>query len=136
MNTDPSILDLLRQLRDDTAELVREELRLAKTEISEKASRAGRNVAYLALGALIASAALVILMIAFGYLLAGVFIDQGLSAPSGTFLGFLVVALLVAGVGAVLISKAIKSLASDSLAPTRTARSLQEDKQWAKDKLS
>ncbi len=136
MNTDPSILDLLRQLRDDTAELVREEVRLAKTEISEKASRAGRNVAYLAIGAFIASAALVILMIAFGYLLAGVFIDQGLSAASATFLGFLVVALVVAGGAAVLINKALKSLANDSLAPTRTARSLQEDKQWAKDKLS
>ena len=68
--------------------------------------------------------------------LAGVFIDQGLSAASATFLGFLVVALVVAGGAAVLINKALKSLANDSLAPTRTARSLQEDKQWAKDKLS
>jgi uncharacterized membrane protein YqjE len=136
MNQDPSILDLLRQLRDDTAELVREEMRLAKTEMSEKLARAGRNVGYLALGGFVASSALVILLIAFGYLLAGVFADQGISAGNASFLGFLVVALVVAGIAAALVMKSLKALANDSIAPTRTARSLQEDKQWAKDKLS
>jgi uncharacterized membrane protein required for colicin V production len=135
MNSDPSILDLLRQLRDDTGELIREEVRLAKTEISEKLARAGRNVAYLSIGGLIASSALVILLIAFGNLLSGVFIDRGLSVGTGTFLGFLVVALVVAGIAAAMVMKSLKALANDSLAPTRTARSLQEDKQWAKDKL-
>jgi hypothetical protein len=123
-------------LRDDTATLVREEVRLAKTEIGENVGRAGRNVAYVAAGALVASSTLVILLMACGYLLAGVFVRQGLSTSSATSAGFLVVALLAATAAATLVNKGLKALANDSLAPTRTARSLQEDKQWAKDKLS
>lgn len=136
MSADPSIIDLLRQLRDDTATLVREEVRLAKTEMVEKLSRAGRNVAYLAVGGLIASSALGMLLMAFGYLLAGVFLKQGYNSGTATFLGFLVVALIVAAIAAAMVAKSFKALANDSLAPTRTTRSLQEDKQWAKDKLS
>jgi hypothetical protein len=136
MNPDQSILDLLRQLRDDTATLVREEVRLAKAEIGENLARAGRNVTYVAIGALVASSTLVILLMACGYLLAGLFANQGLSTATATFTGFLVVALVAAGIAAALVTKGLKALANDSLAPTRTARSLQEDKQWAKDKLS
>jgi len=136
MNPDQSILDLLRQLRDDTSTLVREEVRLAKAEIGENLSRAGRNVAYLAVGALIASSALAMLLMSFGYLLAGLFLKQGYSQATSTFLGFLVVAIIVAVVAAALVAKSLKALANDPLAPTRTARSLQEDKQWAKEKLS
>jgi hypothetical protein len=136
MNPDQSIIDLLRQLRDDTATLVREEVRLAKTEIGENLGRASRNVAYVAAGALIASSTLVILLMACGYLLAGVFFRQGLSNSSATSAGFLVVALVAAAAAATLVNKGLKALANDSLTPTRTARSLQEDKQWAKDKLS
>lgn len=136
MTPDTSILDLLRQLRDDTATLVREEVRLAKTEMGEKLSRAGRNVAYLVLGALVASSALGMLLMSLGYLLAGVFLKEGHTSAMSAFLGFLVVAIFVAIVAALLIARSLKALANDSLAPTRTVRSLEEDKQWAKEKLS
>jgi hypothetical protein len=135
MNADTSILELLRQLRDDTAALVREEMRLAKTEMAEKLGRAGRHLAYLAAGGAIAAAALVMLLMAFGSFLTSIFIERGLSAGASPFLGFGIVALLAAAVAVLLVMRSVKALSSDSLAPTRTARSLQEDARWAKDKM-
>jgi hypothetical protein len=138
MNGDPNpnIADLLRQLRDDTTALVREELRLAKTEAAEKLSYLGRNVGYMAAGGLIGLAGLIILLSSFGYLLADLFERRGMSPGMSAFLGFLILAIIVAIIGGALIMKAIKALKSEPVAPTRTVQSLQEDKQWAQRKIS
>lgn len=136
MNSDPNLADLLRQLRDDTTLLVREELALAKTEMSEKLSRTARNIACLVIGGLVASSTLLLVLMALGHLLAGFFMRQGMDPFLSTFCGFLIVAAVVGGLAAVLISNALKSLANESVIPERTARSLQEDKQWAQNKMS
>ena len=49
-NEQSGIVDLLKILRDDTTTLVRDEISLAKTEISEKIASTSRNVGYLAAG--------------------------------------------------------------------------------------
>lgn len=136
MNSFVEIPALLRQLRDDTAELVREEVALAKTEISEKAARTGRNVAYLAVGALIGSSALLLLLIAVSYLLAEIFARQGMDAGTAVFAGFLIVAVLAGIASAVIVTKAAKDLGGHSIKPDRTVQSLRENKQWAQSKMS
>ena len=136
MNTDGNISDLLRQLRDDTTGLVREEVLLAKTEISEKLTVAGRNVAYLAVGGIIGLSALLLLLMSLSYLLAQVLIGQGVDPGLAGFLGFLIVAAVVGIISAVLISKAIKTFESQSIKPDKTVRSLREDKQWAQSRIS
>ncbi len=135
MNADPNIGDLLRQLRDDTTSLVREEVALARTEIGEKLSRTGRNTAYLAVGGLVASSALLLILMALGHLLAGLFMREGMDPGIAAFCGFLIVAIIAGGAAAMMISKALKALANESVIPERTARSLQEDKQWAQSKM-
>jgi Putative Actinobacterial Holin-X, holin superfamily III len=62
INEPSSIVDLLKNLRDDTTTLVRDEISLAKTEMSEKIASSSRNVGYLAAGALVAYAALILLL--------------------------------------------------------------------------
>ncbi len=62
MNEESSIVYLLKKLRDDTTTLVRDEISLAKTEISEKIASTSRNVGYLAVGALVAYAALLLIL--------------------------------------------------------------------------
>ena len=57
-----SIVYLLKKLRDDTTALVHDEISLAKTEISEKIASTARNVSYLAIGALVAYAALILIL--------------------------------------------------------------------------
>ena len=58
-----NILDLVKSLRDDTSGLSRDEVALAKTEIGEKIATASRNVGYLAVGALVAYAGVIFLLV-------------------------------------------------------------------------
>ena len=136
MNGEPNIADLIRKLRDDTLSLVSEEAALAKTEISEKLSRTSRNLGYLAAGALIASSALLLVFMSFGFLLGELFVRRNYDPGMAAFLGFIIIGLLVGAVSAALIAKALNSLGTDSIKPEKTVRSLQEDKQWAQSKLS
>jgi hypothetical protein len=62
-NEQSSIVYLLKNLRDDTTTLVRDEISLAKTEISDKIASTARNVGYLAAGALVAYAALIMILL-------------------------------------------------------------------------
>lgn len=136
MNSEPNIASLLRQLRDDTTSLVREEIVLAKTEISEKVAYTSHQVAYLAVGALVGSSALLLLLMSLGYLLTEIFLRQGVNPGTAAFLGFLIVAVVIGIISAALISKAIKGLRNEPVTPDRTVQSLREDKQWAQSKLS
>lgn len=136
MNGEHNIVDLLRQLRDDTTTLVREELALAKTELSEKLSFTSRNVGYLAAGALIATSALLLVLMSLSYLIAEFFMREGMNPGMSAFLGFLIVAILVGIVSWIMISKALDRLGHGSVKPDRTVQSLREDKQWAQRKMS
>ena len=136
MNGETHIVDLVRKLRDDTFSLVSEEVALAKTEISEKLARTGRNIGFLAAGALIASSALMLLFMSLGFLLGDLFERRGSEPCMAAFLGFLIIALIVGVISAILISKALNSLRTDSIKPQKTVQSLREDKQWAQRKLT
>lgn len=136
MNTDPGIADLLRQLRDDTTGLVREEIQLAKTEAGEKARRIGRNIAYLGVAGLVGSSALLLVLVGAANWLVDAFIDGGMDPGVANFVGFLTVALVAAGAAGVLASKGVAALSAESTRLNRTARSLREDKQWAQNKIS
>ena len=127
----PNLVDLLKQLRDDTTELVREEVALAKTEMSEKATVFSRNAAFLAAGALIGYSALMILLLAISSLLTQFFISEGFREWTATFLGLLIVGALIGALSAALISKGLKQLKGKTLAPEKTIETLREDKAWA-----
>src|SRR4051794_1533021 len=109
MNDAATIPELLKQLRDDTTRLVREEVVLAKTEATEKASVLGRNVAFLSVGALIAYLALLLILLALAFLLRQQFVNHGMNEGTATFLGLLIIGGVVGIVSAVLISKALNS---------------------------
>ncbi len=136
MNPLTDIPDLLRQLRDDTATLMREEFVLVKTEMSEKLSRAARNLAYLAVGAMVGLTALLLLLMAVSYLLAEFIARQGFEPGTAAFIGFLIVAAIAGVVAAIMVSKALHTLAGNSLKPQKTVQSLHENKQWAQHKMS
>ena len=84
-----------KNLRDDTTNLVRDEISLAKTEISEKIANSSRNVAYLAGGALVAYAALILILLGISLMFRDLFISAGMNTASASLLGFLLVAAVV-----------------------------------------
>jgi uncharacterized membrane protein YqjE len=130
------LTELVRELRDETTDLVRSEVKLAKIEISEKVSRIGRNSVYTMIGGAIAQAALVLLMFAAA---AGAYVAlvefADLSRETAGWLGPLAVGLVAAIIGYIFIHKGIHAITSESLVPERTVESLREDREWAERKV-
>ena len=119
-----SLGELFAELAQDTSTLVRKEVQLAKTEMSQKASRVGKDVGFLAAGSAVAYAGLLAL-------LAGVIVLLGQVIPM--WLAALLVGLVVAGVGYFLVRRGLDALKREDLAPRQTIETLKEDQQWAKD---
>lgn len=130
-----SIGQLLKELRDETTTLLRQEVDLAKTEMSEKASRFGTNVGALALGGAVLFLGALALLAAVVYGLTSL-LDQFMSVGVAIWLAPLLVGLVLAGIGYSLTRKALDTLRHESLAPRKTAQSLQENKEWLKSKMS
>ncbi|HEX4164795.1 MAG TPA: phage holin family protein [Bryobacteraceae bacterium] len=123
---DRSIGELFSELANETSLLIRQEVALAKVELSDKATRVGRNIAFLVLGGAVAYAAVLTLLAALVLVLANV-------VPA--WAAAVVVAVAVGIVAAVLVSKALSELKKTDLAPTQTVQTLKEDAQWAKQQV-
>ena len=123
---DRSIGELFSELTSDVGLLIRQEMALAKVELSEKATRVGKNVGYLLLGGAVAYAAVLALLACVIILLAN-------AMP--WWLAALVTAVLVGIVAGLLISKALHALKTTELAPRQTVETLKEDAQWAKQQV-
>lgn len=119
--------ELFSDLVNETTTLVRNEVALARVEITQKATKVGRNVGSLVVGGAIAYAALLALGLATIMLLSRVMPD---------WVAALIVGLIVGGVAWLLISKAITELKRTDLTPQATVESVKEDAQWIKDQIS
>jgi xanthine/uracil permease len=129
-----SIGQLLKELRDETTTLLRQEVDLAKTEISEKASRTGRNLGSLAVGGGVAFLGALALLAAVIYGLTSI-LNQFMSVGVAIWLAPLIVGLVLAAIGYSLVQKALATLRQESLTPKRTTQTLQENKEWLKARM-
>jgi hypothetical protein len=121
---DRSVGELLRELSQQTTTLVRQELDLAKAELTEKGKQVGR-------GAGLLSGAGVVALVAFGALTA-CFIAL-LATAMATWLAALIVAVAyaaIAGVLALVGKSRLKQAAPPT--PEQTIETVKEDVQWAK----
>jgi hypothetical protein len=131
-----SIGELFGQLSQDMTLLVRQEVQLARTEMSEKLSRFTTNLISVATGGFVAylgGLALVAALILAIRDLAN--ISLALSA--------LIVGAILAIVGYVMLQRGMKELKASDIAPRRTVenikddvQSIKEDVQWAKEQRS
>ena len=123
---DRSLGELFSELSQETTTLVRQEMNLATTEMTQKASRAGRHIGVLAAGGAVAYAGLLAII-------AGVIALLSLVIP--LWLSALLVGLVVAAVGYFLVRRGLDALKQEDLAPRETLETLKEDKEWAKDQM-
>lgn len=130
-----SIVGLLHTLRDETMTLLRQEVALAKAELTENVTRAGKHAASMAVGGFVAYAGVIVLLIGIGHLLAAGLTRAGLDPDISQWLAPTIVGLAVALIGWGMVSKAKRALATDQLAPRQTIESLKTNKQWAQAKL-
>jgi len=119
-----STADLVKQLTQQSSELVRKELELAKTELSEKARRTGK-------GAGILGGAGIVGLLALGTLTA--FLVLLLAEAMDAWLAALIVTVVygaIAGVLAVTGRDRVKE--GMPPAPEQTVETVKEDVQWAR----
>ena len=122
-----SVSELISGMVGDVQGLVRGEIQLAKTELSESASAAARGIAMLIAGAIVG-------LIGFVFLMYTIMerIDDWMPRWAAALIvggALVLIAIILALVGK-------SQLSADKLKPTQTIDSLQEDKEWAQQQAS
>lgn len=122
---DESVKELFRQLTTDSSHLVRQEIKLAKTELKETGSRLGQAGAKLGIAIGVAIPGLLALT---AFLIVGL----GDLMNENYWLSALIVGLAFLGIAAVLVKRA-KATLKEGVGVPETAGTLREDAQWAKE---
>lgn len=119
--------ELFKQLSDDLSTLVRQELKLAQVEMTEKGKRAGLGAGMVGAGGIVA-------LLALGTLTACVI--AALSEGMDVWLAALIVTVVYAAVagGLALTGKKRVTEAAPPV-PEQTVETVKEDVQWAKTQL-
>ncbi len=121
---DKSLGELFGDLTRETSNLVRQEVQLAKTELSQKAAIVGKSAALAVAGALLGLGA-------FGAFVATLILL--LSNYVAPWIAALIVTVVLGGLAAALALAGIGAIKKASLAPKHTVETLKEDVQWAKE---
>ena len=124
---DQSLGELLGRLSRDFSELVSTQVELAKVELKEEIAAAGRGAGILTGGAFCAYLAVVLLSFAAAW---------GLSEVLPEGVAFLIVGAVYALAAAVLLPKGKDRLSRVRPVPERTAETVREDVQWAREQMS
>lgn len=121
-----SIATLFNALLQDMTLLFRKEIELARTEMSQKVSELGSGAIYLAVGGLLAFAALLFLLAAAAFAIALVLPAWAAALIVGGAVLFVSLLFLAAGIGKFRLTH---------LKPERTVRTLREDAAFARQQL-
>jgi predicted phage tail protein len=124
---DRSLGELFSALAADTGTLVRQEVALAQAEITAKATKAGKNVGYLAAGGAVGYVGLMAIV-------AGVII--GLSYFIPAWLAAILVGGVIAVASYVMVNSALSELRSMEVTPTEKVDTIKEDAQWLKNQVN
>jgi hypothetical protein len=118
---EPSLGELLSTLSNQAGLLIRQELELAQAEMTRKVTRAGRNVAFIAIGGVLAQAALLAVVAA---------LILVLSEVMSPWLAALIVSVLLAIVAGLLVRYGLNKLKEIDPTPRRTVETMRENKEW------
>jgi uncharacterized membrane protein len=123
---DQSLRALLKDLIDEVSRLIRQELRLAQAESSEKISQVQTGLISIVAGLLLAFAALLVLLQALVIALANVV---------AAWLASVIVGLVVGAIAFVLVKQGQSNLKATNLVPERTLKSVQNDRDMVMEKV-
>jgi VIT1/CCC1 family predicted Fe2+/Mn2+ transporter len=124
-----SIGELFGQLTQDLNLLVRQEIALARAEVTQKVNRAKQDAVSLLAGGFVAYLGALTLVAALVLIL-----DQVIGLA--TWLAALLVGAALAGVGYVMLQRGLRDLRQIDPTPRRTVETLKDDVQWAKEQRS
>jgi hypothetical protein len=118
------LTELLTELSREVKEFVREEVELAKAEISLKMMHTAKDVVFLASGGMLLYTGLIALIAA---------LILGLGTGMPWWLAALIVGAVIFGTGTAFAIKGLRDLRHLELKPTRTIQSLEEAARAAKE---
>ena len=125
---DRSLGELFSDLSQQTSDLIRQEMRLAKAELSEKLADVGKHAMMIAIAIAVGLAAVITVAAAITLLLVDFGIEPwGAAAITAAALGLTAFLLAQSGVTA---------LRKKSIAPVETIHSLKETTQWLKNRTT
>ncbi|MFN8638591.1 MAG: phage holin family protein [Dehalococcoidia bacterium] len=127
LQDDRSLGELFSDFSRDSARLLRQEVALARAELSEKASDVLADLRYVAIGGAMAYAGVLVV-------LAGVTLLLGQAIPLWGAALLVGIAVIVPSV--LVILTGINRLRHRSLQPTQAVESVKEDAEWLKSQVS
>ncbi|WP_303908453.1 phage holin family protein [Thiohalomonas denitrificans] len=127
-NSEKSLASLIADLSRETSTLVRDEVQLAKAEMSEKVDQTASGAVSILTGAFVAFSGLLAL------LYAAIVVLAELIAPWTTqpWVAPLIVGVVVALVGLGILQSGRKKISAEGLKPSRTIGSFKRDRQVLK----
>lgn len=121
-----SLGGLFTELTQETTTLFRQEIQLAKSEMTEKVRKAGAGIVTIAIGAVLA-------LVAFQALVASAICGLALALP--WWLSALIVGVVLMLLGAAAAMRGLSALRRERLAPRRTIESLRANTRWAREQM-
>jgi predicted phage tail protein len=115
---------LFSDLAQQLTILIRQEWLLARTELSQKGARLGKDIAFVAMGA-------AILYAGFLAIVAAVIIGLA-TAGMAWWLAALLVGVVIAGAGSLLVVMGLSAIRAEDLTPRQTVETLRQDAQVLK----
>jgi len=122
-----SLGELFGDLTRSLSTLIRQEIELARTEMTTRATRVSRDAALIGVGSAMLYAALLGLLATAALVLIEMGIDPWLAA--------LIVTVVVAVLGGLLVASGREGLKKADLVPRRTLETVQDDAEWAKERF-
>ncbi|HEX6693304.1 MAG TPA: phage holin family protein [Longimicrobiales bacterium] len=131
----PSIGTLFKELSDDSRRLVRQEVELAKAEMSEKLDVYKANMAKLVIGGVLLVAALFGVLITLNHGLTAL-LDQFMDLGIAYWLSPLIITVIIGLVGKSMLGGALDNMRSEGVVPRKTVASLKNEKTWIGEKVN
>jgi len=131
-----SLGSLIKEIRDETIDLFQQEIELARTEMMEKFDAAKQRTVSIVVGVGIVFAGAVVLLLGIAQAASVVLVYAGMSPAAATWLGPVLTGLVVLLVGGAMVISNKNKLEEQTVVPKKTVRSMKENKQWLKDKIT
>jgi type III secretory pathway component EscS len=120
---------LIKELSDDSRRLLRQEIELAKAEMSEKLDVYKANMTKLVIGGALLVAALFGLLITVNHGLTAL-LDQFMDLGIAYWLSPLILTVIIGLIGRSMVATAKANMKSEGVVPRETIDSLKGEKQW------
>jgi Putative Actinobacterial Holin-X, holin superfamily III len=124
-----SLMGMIQKLADDVKQVIQQEVKLAKTEITEKLSKMGVDAVWLGVGGVVGLMGLLMFLLGLGFLAGFAFERSGVDGLLALAFGIGLMGVIVIAFGVVTVLITQKRLSGKRMVPEKTVQSVERLKQ-------